>query len=366
MMENKKKICLMFNHLRHQDGVGRSAIAIANQLTRLHLAEVTLIPIFTNEKKAHDLIDEGVKVNSVFGIYFKGLSWIVNKLPISWVRKFALRGGPYDIEVAFQYGVSQRCIAAASRRSHAYKFAWMHGYDEGLAFRREYETMGTVCCVSRCNAERLHKELPTVKVDYNYNPIDDEQVRKSGAETIDVERPEGMLFVTVGRLSPEKGFGRLLDITKRLKEDGYKFHLWIIGNGPLETELKQRRVDLGLEKEVQFLGRQSNPHKFTSKSDVFVCSSFTEGYSTACTEAIMLGVPVVSTCVSGAEEIIEEAQCGMMTGMDDDSLYEGLKQVCTQPELLAKWKERLIETRKHFSAEVRIQRLINLFQLNEK
>lgn len=346
--------------------MARSAIAIANQLTRLNLAEVTLIPLFIDEKKAHSLIDEGVKVKSAFGMYFKGFSQLVHKIPMKWVRQIVIGKDVYDIEVAFQYGVSPRCIAAAPRRSNASRYAWMHCYDEGLVLRDAYEKIGTVCCVSRCNAERLHKELPTIKVDYNYNPIDDVQVREFGEEAIELERPDGLLLVTVARLSPEKGIGRLLDIMKRLKDDGEKLHLWILGDGPIEADLKQKRIDLRLEDEVQFLGRQSNPHKFTSKADVFVCSSFVEGYSTACTEAIMLNVPVVTTCVSGAEEIIEEANCGKMTGMDDDSLYAALKEVCEKPALVNGWKDKLKETKIRFSPEVRIQRLINLFHLNEQ
>ena len=352
-----KKICFVFNHLRHQDGVGRSAIAIANHLTRLNLADVTLIPLFINDKKAYSLIDERVKVKPVFGMYFKGLSQFVHRLPMNWVRRFVIGKDVYDIEVAFQFGVSTRCIAATSRHSHASKYAWMHGYDEGLVLRDAYEKIGTVCCVSRCNAERLHKELPTIMVDYCYNPIDDEQVRKLGEETIDdVERPEGLLFITVGRLSPEKGFGRLLDIIRRLKNEGKTLNLWIIGSGPLESDLKQKRIDLGLEHEVQFLGHKSNPHKYTSKADLFICSSYSEGYSTACTEAIMLGVPVVTTNVSGAEEIMEEAECGLLTQNDDESLFEGLKIVCDNPHLICEWKKRLCETSKRFSAEKRIQR----------
>ena len=336
-----KKICIMFNHLRHQDGVGRSAIAIANQLTKMKLAEVTLIPLFINDKSAYNLLDDNVKIKPAFGFYFRGFAQIVKYIPAIWLHRWFVGDG-FDIEVAFQYGLCIKCIAATSRRSHAAKYAWMHCYDEGLVFREAYEKIGTVCCVSRCNAERLHKELPTIKVDYNYNPIDDVQVRELGAEALDIERPDGLLFVTVGRLSPEKGFG------------------------PLEVELKQKRVDLGLEEEVQFLGRQSNPHKYTAKADVFVCSSLTEGYSTACTEAIMLNVPVVTTNVSGAEEIIGEAECGKMTGMDDDSLHAALKELCENPAMVDDWKLKLQETKSRFSAEVRIQRLIKLFHLNEQ
>lgn len=361
-----KKICLAFNHFQHQDGVSRSALAIANALAEKGLAEITLVPIYTDEKAFRKLLNPHVKVNHVFGFYFHGMSKIVNKIPLSWINRFAIKDD-YDIMIGFQESLPIKCIAASHRSSHASKFAWMHCYFDWLLpmLRQDYETIGTVICVSRCNAERLHKELPSIKVDYNYNPIDDVQVRKFGEEPIDIQRPEGLLFVTVGRLSPEKGFGRLLDIMKRLKEEGEKFHLWIIGDGPIEAKLKHQCLDLGLQEEVLFLGRQPNPHKYTSKADVFVCSSFIEGYSTACTEAIMLNVPVVTTSVSGAEEIIEEAGCGKMAGMDDDSLYTVLKEVCEKPAMVKDWKAILQETKGRFSAEVRIRRLINLFQLND-
>lgn len=358
-----KKICLMFNHLQHQDGVARSAVAIANHLTRMHLAEVTLMPLFINDKKAHDLLDAGVKVKPVFGFYFKGFSKLVHRLPMGLFSRLAFGHETYDIEVAFQYGVSQQCVA--THHSAAAKYAWMHTYDNGLRFKREYETMGTVCCVSRCNAERLHRELPLVKTDYNYNPVDDEEVRELGKAPIDIERPEGLLFVTVGRHSAEKGFDRLIKIVKRLKDEGYIFHLWIIGDGPLSGELNKLCCELGVDNEVQFLGRQNNPHKFTSKADVFICSSFSEGYSTACTEAVMLGVPIITTNVSGAEEIMNDAGCGMITEMDDESLYKAIKSICETPTVIDVWKRTLLKTRERFSADVRIQRLVKLFQLDE-
>ena len=57
-----------------------------------------------------------------------------------------------------------------------------------------------------------------------------------------------------------------------------------------------------------------------SRADLLVCASFAEGYSTVCVEANMLGIPVLSTCVDGAKEIVDDAGAGMVVGMDDDSL----------------------------------------------
>lgn len=358
-----KKIALIFNHFRHQDGVGRSALAIANNLSQLNLAEVTLIPIYTDEKDFHTLLDPKVKIKHVFGFYFHGMPHFVDKMPLSWINKRVF-SSEYDIVVGFQSGLSIKCVASANFNNHVLKLAWMHGYDYGLTQRKEYEKIGKVVCVSKGNAERLHKELPTIEVDYNYNPIDEKSVQRSGKEPINLKKPsEGLLFVSVGRLSPEKGFGRLIKVLKRLKDNGYAFNLWLIGDGPLEQELHKLVDDLHMNEYVVFLGRQNNPHKFTSKADVFVCSSFSEGYSTACTEAIMLGVPVVSTNVSGAEEIIEDAGCGKVVGTSDDNLYDGLREVLDNTLVLNSWKEILKKTQARFYANTRIQRVINIFGL---
>ena len=132
-----KKICLMFNHLQYQDGVSRSAIAIANNLTRMQLAEVTLMPLFINDKSSHSLVDCGVKIKPVFGFYFKGFASLIHKLPMCLFSRLVYGQDKYDIEVAFQYGLSLRCVAAHG--SSAAKYAWVHTYDEGLRFKSEYE-----------------------------------------------------------------------------------------------------------------------------------------------------------------------------------------------------------------------------------
>ena len=236
-----------------------------------------------------------------------------------------------------------------------------NGYDEGLVLRKEYEAIGHQVCVSKCNADRLRKEIPTIKVDYNYNPIDDEAVRKAGQEKIEMLRPVDMpLLVSVGRHSKEKGYMRLLDIVARLKTEKYKFALWLVGDGPQHKQLVEYAKEIGVDDVVAFTGAQSNPHKYTSQADVFICSSFVEGYSTACTEAIMLGVPVITTNVSGGEEIIEEAQCGLLTKMDDESLYQAIKSVLEKTETLGEWRTKLLQTREAFSQKVRARNLFNI------
>ena len=118
-----------------------------------------------------------------------------------------------------------------------------------------------------------------------------------------------------------------------------------------------------MEDRITFLFEQKNPFKYVSKSDVFVCSSFEEGYSTACTEACILNVPVITTSVGGAEEIINDAQCGLLCGLTDEGLYRALKSVLDNPEIIQEWKEKLKETKRNFFASERVKRLYKIFNL---
>lgn len=355
------KICMLLNNLQYADGVARSAIGVANLLND-NGYDVTLIPLYNIEKGILSEIAQGVRVQKVFGFYFRGMSRFVGKLPEKFLYRKIVKE-KYDVEIAFQYGLSTRIIAA-SGNPQAFHMAWMHGYDYKMNLKNSYLKMDKMICVSKCNAEQLKKDLEgKVEVDYCYNPINDREVVEKGEKEIEIERPEGLVFVSVGRHSEEKGYARLLDCVSKLKQQHYVFQLWLIGDGPVHSALVEKAKELNLEDYVVFWGSKSNPHAYTSKADLFLCSSYSEGYSGACTEAVMLNVPVLSTAVSGAEEIIADAESGMVVGMEDKELYEGMKYVLDHPEIIPEWKKKLEKTKYRFSYAERAGRLLKI--LNE-
>jgi len=357
------KICFLFDHLNYQGGVCRSVIAIANLLSKNEEVEVTLIPIYRYVKTTLNFLSPKVKVKPVFRFFYRGMSRVVKKIPSRFLYKCVVRDY-YDIEIAFEKGTALYIIANTPKVSPTQKkIVWLHGYDEGLKQGNCYLKMDKVVSVSKYNANRLKNELPGVNVDYCYNPIDENEVCQLGAEPIDISRPSGPLLISVGRFSPEKGYIRLIDCLYRLKRSGLEFHFWLIGDGLLMKELRDKVEKLELQDRVLFLGLQQNPHKYTSKADVFVCSSFSEGYSTVCAEAIMLGVPIITTPVSGADEIIKDAGCGMITGMDDESLYNALETIIRDEGMIKKWKETLSSTRYNFSKAKRAYRLYDILGL---
>lgn len=354
---------MLFNHFNLQDGVCRAAISIANMLAKRNDVEITLIPLFRYDKATMSYVDKKVIVKPVFRFYFQGMSSIIKKIPSKILYQCVI-GDKYDVNIAFQFGTSQIIVASGNSSKHL-SIGWMHGYDTEMKLKNYYLKMDKMVSVSKCGAERLAKDLDyKIPVDYNYNPIDDEYVRKQGDEDIDIAKNQHLQLISVGRMSEEKGFYRLLHCVKRLKDNGCDFSLWLVGDGPQLAELKMTATELKINDRVVFCGRQNNPHSYTAKADVFICSSFSEGYSTACTEAIMLNVPVISTDVSGANEIIEEAECGMVVESTENGIYNGIKNVFDTPNLLNEWKNILKTTKHKFSPQKRFKRFEDIVGLS--
>ena len=360
-----KKICILFNHFQIQDGVARTAIGLANELAKNKNVSVTLRPIFKCNKKTMDYLSPDVILKPFFGFYFQGLAKIIDMIPDSLLYSILIRE-KYDYEIGFCMKLPIKIIAA-SKNKEAKHYAWMHGYDTGVTLEKCYKKMDKVICVSKCNAEKLYEDTKgSIVAEYCYNLVDDEKVRLMGEEPVEISRKEGITFVGIGRLEYGKGFLRLIECIGRLKNEGYKVNLWLIGDGQQRKELEKRIKELKLQEEVILLGEQKNPHAYTSKADLLVCSSYSEGYSTVCTEAVMLGIPVLTTCVSGGQEIIDDAKAGLLVGMDDEDLYDGMKKILDHPEYIEEWKKTLLITRECFSYKKRAEKMMKTLDVGDE
>ena len=105
-----------------------------------------------------------------------------------------------------------------------------------------------------------------------------------------------------------------------------------------------------------FLGYDTNPYKYVSKSDLFVCSSLREGFSTAATEALIVGTPVCTVEVSGMKEMLgKNNEYGVITENNEDALFEGIKELLDSPDTLAHYREKAEERGRSFSTDVTVK-----------
>lgn len=133
------------------------------------------------------------------------------------------------------------------------------------------------------------------------------------------------LIVSVGRLTPKKGFKYLIESLRLLSERGIEFRAEIVGDGE-DKDTLQRLTNLsGLSDKIFFRGEMANKDTLSliRKADMFVLPSIItksgdmDGIPVVLMEAMALGIPVVSTNISGIPELIENGINGLLVPEKD-------------------------------------------------
>lgn len=284
--------------------------------------------------------------------------------PESLVRSTLIRG-KYDIEIAFCEGYATKIIGNSGKKNTK-KIAWVHTdvinhpWSEAIFGgaeneRKCYENFDAIVCVSETMKESFIKKYGMAeKVHVIYNVIDDGEIVRKAEESCNVDLPHPR-FTLAGRLTKIKGYDRLVRVCAKLRDLGYAFSVAILGKGEEEENIIRMIEENHLADRISLFGFQENPQKFIKNSDVFVCSSYAEGYSTAVSEAVILGVPVVTTECSGMREIFGDEDCGIICENSDDGLLKAMKKILDEPELLENYRIAEMKRAKEFSVNARIR-----------
>ena len=220
--------------------------------------------------------------------------------------------------------------------------------------RMFYNRADTIITVSKAVKEDLSGNfgINREKVKVIYNMIDVDMVQRLAYEEIEekhMEIFETTVIVNVGRLIKVKGQWHLIRAFKKVKENIPDIKLLIIGKGELEDYLVDLASKLDLEKDVYFLGFQTNPFKYISRSKIFAISSICEGLGNALIEGMASGLPIISTdCKSGPREIlapdtdmntelkaIQYAEYGILTPACDEIYYDENVPLTKEETILA-------------------------------
>ena len=177
------------------------------------------------------------------------------------------------------------------------------------------------------------------KTDNLYNFIDTKSVFELAKENACLSKNKGINIISVSRLSSEKGHLRVLRVLKRLKEDGLSFKWHVLGNGPMEQQIRDEIRKSDLEDYVELYGNQTNPYKFIKETDLLLQASFHESFGLVLINAFMLGVPVVTTNTISAKEVVGER--GFICENNEESLYNMLKSVIIEKAVVDDKKAQL-------------------------
>lgn len=366
----KKKI-LFFIFDLGPGGAERVLINLVNQLDK-NKYDITVQTLFShgiNEK----LLSNNIKLKTVFNCKaFHGISYLLLIFSPTILHKLFIRD-KYDIEIAFLENSSTRIVSGCKNKAIK-KYAWVHIEIDNLKnfFRpyrniREakkcYSKFNKIAFVSHSAKNTFFKrtQWTSLKTDIVHNTLDINSIILQSKEEINYALDTNAInFCTIGRLTKQKGYDRLIKCLSDLRNEGYNnWNLYILGVGELEQELHKLVVKNNLENHIKFLGYDANPYKHLSKMDFFVCSSYKEGYSTAVTESIILGIPVITTNCSGMEEIFGTKRPGIIVENSEIGIYFGLKHIIENRDKIEIYKNNAVERACDFSPQKTIAEFNN-------
>ncbi|MEH7019910.1 glycosyltransferase [Priestia megaterium] len=191
------------------------------------------------------------------------------------------------------------------------KWKGKKGWVWKLSFKYLYKRADKVVVPTKLIGKDLvdNYRVPQNKLKLINNPYEIEQLTKNMVENIPKKHNgwfNGSTIITMGNLSFAKGHCHLIRSFAHVKKQIPNAKLVILGEGGYRGKLERLIESLNLSNDVLLLGFQSNPHKYINKADIYVLSSYYEGFPNALAEAMACGLPVVSTdCKSGPREILD-------------------------------------------------------------
>ncbi len=210
----------------------------------------------------------------------------------------------------------------------------------GRLLERKLEAARFVVTCTLANAQVLRARHPRPEdVHAIYHGLDTRFFRPEGP----VAGDDDPLILSVGRFVAKKGFEHLIEACARLHREGVRFRCLIVGEpGDASESIRQRIAHHGLQALVSLRGAvaQDELREIYRQARVFalpcqvMADGDRDGFPNVLAEAMAMGVPVVSTAISGIPEMIDDSVHGLLVGSgDDQALAEALRRVIEDPSL---------------------------------
>ena len=178
------------------------------------------------------------------------------------------------------------------------------------------------------------------------------------------DKLDGVTIAYTGRLIPEKGVSMLLEAFSILRKKYENIYLILVGEGPLETQIKQYNDD-----HIHYLGRKDNKDviKILENTDIFCLPSRSEGFSTSILEAAYSKCCIITTARGGSKELINDPRYGIIIknnaiNLVCDALEKAITNEKYRQEVAQNVYERVINHFTWVQCVDELEKVINSFK----
>lgn len=162
---------------------------------------------------------------------------------------------------------------------------------------------------------------------------------------------DAFVFAFVGRIIGDKGVNELVGVFNRINEENMNTHLLLVG--PKESEqnpISEKTASIiDNNPSIYAMGMQQDVRPYLKAANAFVLPSYREGFGMVLIEAGAMGLPCITTNITGCNEIIIPGENGaIVEPRDEDALYEEMKKWLENPDLVSEMAgkaRKLVEDR---------------------
>ena len=296
------------------------------------------------------------KKNTLLTIYYKiiKIAFSISRRTIGYPKTCAIflktalskinRKNSFDVAIGYQEGISNDLSYYLKSKKHYY---WIHSnYDKfsktNRGLSKTYKTATYIIFVSEYSKAVFKKFIPEVaenKLIVIKNLVPDKEIIDMSNKDDDVKHLFSdntyTYIVSVGRLSKEKGFDKIPEISEYLVKKSTRFKWFIVGDG-LEKELIEKKIiSYNLCEHIFMLGSQQNPYKFMKHADFIVITSDYEAQPLVVIESLIMGKYVVSTEFDSLKEFDDYAKDRIfVTNHTSQNIAEVILKLTTSFNLL--------------------------------
>lgn len=350
------KIGIIISSLYACGGEERVVSLMANEWVKYH--EVTIFTYENREAEGNNRNDyylsEKIKIervnnvkDNIFGIFIKLLyrytgmtsgklsrillkrTFFPESLLTEWTER--INEGKYDIVVGIS-GTYTMLLGLIKDRIGAKAIGWQHSSYEGYfaagkgyirnqerLFRESVSRLDD-CVVLNEDIQSKYKNNLNLDTTVIYNPRS-----FTSPEKADMKQK---CFVTCGRLEKEKGYDDLIRAFYKFNRTYKDWKLIIIGGGSLQKSLEHLVEELDIGESVSITGYVHDVNELLRQGSVFVMTSRWEGFPMSITEALEVGLPVISYNIPAMQPLVTDGVEGrIVPAFDNDALTEAMREL---------------------------------------
>lgn len=285
----------------------------------------------------------------------------------------------YDIVISWNYQLPSFMLPAFQ---NSVKIAWFHGaiYDLELTDinmtqnkmlyffhslqKKAWGVADAIITISNNSFKSLNAVFPeyTSKASVIPNGCSPQLIVQKSKEMESLQLSKQFKYlVCIGRVDKNKNFAlaiKSLALIKKIRND---IKLVIIGDGELKQEYKTLCDSLGLMDDVIFTGYKTNPFPIVKQCSLLCMTSYSEGFPMIIMECMSLGIPFITTKVSGAsDELYNNGKCGVIADWDEKDYSKKILELFDDKKLYENMKQKCLEHVENFTVKKALSRLYSI------